>query len=148
MVDEREDITRGFHKGDRYSDAAHDSIVGKKELMAVKIRMLMMATDPGRGVTSDEAEIALGLSHQSCSARFTQMKKDKELVRVAERLTQHGRMAGAWTLVRLVETHKQTRGLPLFDDLARRPSVEGNQQAPRQSRYSEDDQQGSKAAEP
>ena len=97
------DITRNYHKGNKYSAAAFQSETPrKKETYKMKIRALMIQVGPKDGVVSQEAEIALGMPHETCSARFSEMKRDDELEQVDERETKSGKLAGAWTLVRLV----------------------------------------------
>src|SRR4051794_1264922 len=100
MTDD-DDITRNYHKGDPYSAEAFESLTSQdKERDKIRIRGLMLNTDPKRGITCDEAEDILDMSHQTCSARFSDMKKDNELMKVSERETRTGRKAGAWTLTR------------------------------------------------
>jgi hypothetical protein len=48
------------------------------------------------GATSDEAEVALGLTHQACSARFTELKRDVQITSAGRRRTRSGRMAGVY----------------------------------------------------
>lgn len=98
------DITRNYHKGNKYSAAAFESETPRKKAKdKMRIRELMLRIDPKIGVTSDEAEVELGMSHQTCSPRFTDMKRDGELEWVGERPTRSGKKAGAWTLLRLVK---------------------------------------------
>ena len=98
-----DDITRNYHGGNRYSRDAFDSLTTQqKENDKMRIRALMIEIGPKIGVICDEAERFLKMSHQTCSARFSDMRhKDKELVKVGERPTRSGRMAAAWTLLRL-----------------------------------------------
>jgi len=98
------DITRNYHRGNKYSEQAHHSLEPKKkESDKMKIRALMIRVGPKQGVICVEAEIELGMPHQTCSARFSDMKRDDELVHVGERRTRTGNLAGAWTLVRLLQ---------------------------------------------
>jgi hypothetical protein len=97
------DITRNYHKGNKYSQEAFRSATPQKKANdKMKIRAMMLRVGPKRGVTSDEAEVELNMPHQTCSARFSDMKRDDELVHVGERETRTGNKAGAWTLVRLL----------------------------------------------
>ena len=51
------------------------------------------------GTTCDGAEIVLGLSHQTCSARFTALSKRGEIVDSGERKpTRSGRKAIIWAI--------------------------------------------------
>lgn len=52
--------------------------------------------------TCDEAEKALGLSHQTCSARFSELKKEGRIVPTVKRSTPTGCKAQAWGLQILV----------------------------------------------
>jgi len=97
------DITRRKHKGNKYSIAAFQSTPGQKRVKAeMLIRELMISIGPKMGVTSSEASIELGMPSQTCSPRFSDMKRKGELHQVGERPTPRGKMAGAWTLVRLL----------------------------------------------
>lgn len=87
------DITRNFHGGNRESTEAHRSIVSTKE----SLRRRVIAYVAGRGqvgATSDEIEVALGLPHQTVSARITEAKAGGELVKSGDRRpTRSGRNA-------------------------------------------------------
>lgn len=91
------DITRGYHGGNPESNAAHRSIVASKG--ALRRRVVSFVRERGeRGATVDEIEVALGLSHQTVSARVTEAKADGDLVLSGERRpTRSGR--GAAVLV-------------------------------------------------
>ncbi len=87
------DITRNFHGGNPESVAAHASIVPAK----ATLRRRVIAFVRGRGehgATSDEIELALGLSHQTVSARITEAKAGGDLVPSGRRrVTRSGRSA-------------------------------------------------------
>lgn len=87
------DITRNFHGGNRESAEAHRSIVATKE----SLRRQVIAFVAGRGLvgaTSDEIEAALGLPHQTVSARITEAKAGGDLVQSGgRRPTRSGRNA-------------------------------------------------------
>lgn len=87
------DITRNFHGGNAESNAAHRSIVTAKETL--RRRVIDFARSRGEhGATSDEIEVALGLPHQTVSARITEAKADGALVPSGERRqTRSGRNA-------------------------------------------------------
>lgn len=54
------------------------------------------------GATSDEAELALGLSHQTCSARFHQAHRSGLIIRTAfKRRTRSGRDAFVYRYAKL-----------------------------------------------
>ncbi len=46
------------------------------------------------GATCDEAEVHLGMRHQTASARFTELKKSKRIKETCRRPTRTGRPAG------------------------------------------------------
>lgn len=97
MTNENVDITANFHGGNKESVAAHDSIRPTKA--QVRARVLSIIRSGGEaGATSDEAESWTGLSHQSCSARFTELKADGLIEPAGRRLTRSGRGAMAWRL--------------------------------------------------
>ena len=87
------DITRNFHGGNAESTAAHRSIVPMKETL--RRRVISFVRERGEhGATSDEIELALGLPHQTVSARITEAKAGGDLVPSGRRrLTRSGRSA-------------------------------------------------------
>ena len=71
-----EDICRNYHGGNQYSEAAFNETSDdffKKVQEAIN---RLMTRRGETGLTCDEAEVLLDLPHQTCSARFSQMKKD------------------------------------------------------------------------
>lgn len=48
------------------------------------------------GATCDDAEVALGLAHQTCSARFRELKQVQLIVQAGRRPTRSGRAADVW----------------------------------------------------
>jgi hypothetical protein len=50
--------------------------------------------------TCDEVEVALGMSHQTCSSRFTVLRRTDRIVPVGRRETRTGCMAQTFTLAR------------------------------------------------
>lgn len=95
MVNENVDITRNYHGDNPESVAAHDSIrPSKAKQRALVLKLIREAG--ALGMTSDEAEQALGLRHQACSARFTELKAEDAIVEAGRRRTRSGRMAQAW----------------------------------------------------
>jgi hypothetical protein len=87
------DITRNYHGGNRESTEAHRSIVPLKETL--RRRVISFVRSRGEhGATSDEIELALGLPHQTVSARITEGKAGGDLVPSGRRrLTRSGRSA-------------------------------------------------------
>lgn len=93
------DPTAEFHGGNRESVEAHDSIRSAKQRLRKQVLDYIKAHP--FGCTSDEVEAALGLSHQTVSARMTELKADGQIVPTGERRkTRSGRNAGVY-LVRL-----------------------------------------------
>lgn len=68
------DITRRFHRGDHQSALAHQSIEPKKTAMQRQIHDYITSCGP-KGATCAEVEKALGLKHQTASARMSEQKK-------------------------------------------------------------------------
>jgi hypothetical protein len=91
------------HNGTKTSIAAAESVA--TDAASVRLRVLQFIIDRGElGASSDEAEAALGLTHQSCSARFWELagknRKRPELKRIVEtgftRKTRSGRAAAVY----------------------------------------------------
>jgi len=90
---ESPDITRNFHGGNAESMAAHASIVPTKAAMRARVVEYVRSCGE-HGATVDEIELALGLSHQTVSARATEAKAGGELVTAGvRRPTRSGRPA-------------------------------------------------------
>lgn len=89
------DITAGYHQGDSFSRLAHQSIVGDKAKLQAEvlkhIRLLGSAT-------SDDVENMTGLSHQTVSARMTELKALNAIVPAEHKKTRSGRSAQAWRI--------------------------------------------------
>jgi Fic family protein len=71
--------------------AAHESIVKQKTKLHRDI--LEIVDRVGYGLTCDEVENLLGLSHQTASARISELKAMGELVKRGVRPTRSGRNA-------------------------------------------------------
>jgi Fic family protein len=72
------DITQNYHRGNPESVEAKRRSRFNAE--RDRIRILRLVGMRGEdGLTCDEAERLLGLSHQTCSARFSELKRDKLL---------------------------------------------------------------------
>ncbi len=48
--------------------------------------------------TCDEVELALGMNHQTCSARFSELKRDGLIEPTVKRKTRSGCLAQAWRI--------------------------------------------------
>ena len=89
------DITRNYHGGNHESVEANPLDTDKTR-MRLRILRLIRCTGPF-GATSDEVEQATGISHQSCSARFTELKARGDLTDSGmKRKTRNGRNARVW----------------------------------------------------
>ncbi len=89
----QEDITANYHGGNEASVEAHQSISSESAASLRQKVLRLISSEQHRGATSDEAEQALGLSHQSCSARFTELKALGRIVAQGKRTTRSGRKA-------------------------------------------------------
>jgi predicted ArsR family transcriptional regulator len=90
------DPTRRYHGGNAESYAAHASIEGNAENMRQEIRRYMAEH---KDAICDEVEAALGMRHQTASARFTELKRDGVIVHAGKwRKTRSGRYASVWRL--------------------------------------------------
>jgi len=86
------DITSNYHGGDAESIAAHEAI--KEFKGASHRRILSFGFAQGAlGMTCDEAEIALNLKHQNCSARFSELKKSRQILWTGETRKTRGKCA-------------------------------------------------------
>lgn len=90
------DITAGYHGGDEFSTEAHKSILVSKERIQAQV-LAHIESQGSHGATSDETELALGMSHQTCGARFTELKALGKIRPTGDkRKTRYGRNAGVW----------------------------------------------------
>lgn len=87
------DITAARHGGNPHSTAAAASI-DKAAIRAKVLAVIAAAGDTGR--TSDEAEQALDMPHQTVSARFTELAASGAIQRAGRRPTRSGRTAAVW----------------------------------------------------
>lgn len=102
--DDRRDITASHHHGDPFSTAAHTSIRGE-----AKVRQQAAVLNYVRargGATSDEVELALGLPHQSASARLTELRAKGLTREDGRRRTRSGR----WARVQVVVLPEPVQG--------------------------------------
>ena len=85
-----DDICRNRHGGDAMSELANESMAGSKDAIRRKVWEYFSQ----RPTICDEAEDGLGLSHQTCSARVSELKRLGLLRKTGEtRKTKSGRMA-------------------------------------------------------
>jgi hypothetical protein len=79
LFDDFDDVTVNYHGGNSESVAAKELSMEN----AARDRSRIFKLARGRsdyGITCDEAECLLGLSHQTCSARFSELKRDGALI--------------------------------------------------------------------
>lgn len=86
-----QDVCSRNHGGNENSVAAHASLQSAGE---VRRRILELIRKERGGLTCDEIEQILGLSHQSASARCAELKRDKQVIESGKRKTRTGRLAG------------------------------------------------------
>jgi predicted transcriptional regulator len=92
------DPTAAFHGGDPFSVAAHERIRESKEVIREAIfRLIAQASE---GMTCDEVEVATGRSHQTVSARITELKQQGRLTSGGRRPTRTGSSAAVHVAVR------------------------------------------------
>jgi hypothetical protein len=90
------DPTANYHRGNLQSRGAHESILHHKErILAAVVRTIH---DAGTiGLTCDEIEMRLELSHQTASARCTEAKARDLIVHTGRtRATRSGRSAAVY----------------------------------------------------
>lgn len=97
MQSESQDITAAYSHNDQFSYQANKSLKDKGQLRAKVLVYIAGRRDLG-GATCDEVEQALGLSHQSASARMTELKARGLIKLAGKRKTRSGRNAGVWTI--------------------------------------------------
>jgi hypothetical protein len=66
------DVCRAFHGGDPCSEAANESVHPDKASIRADI-LQWIADRQHEGATCDEVEVALGLRHQTASARMREL---------------------------------------------------------------------------
>jgi hypothetical protein len=76
-----DDITRNYHGGHPRSEEANM----RTRKTADMSRIVLLMKEHPRGLICDEAEKLLGMRHQTCSARFSEMKRDGLLLPTGER---------------------------------------------------------------
>lgn len=92
------DICSKNHGGNAQSTAANAKTNKKRD--AARILALLEAVGAS---TCDDVETALGMSHQTCSARFSELKRAGLIEPTGKRKTRTGCPATAWGVVKKVE---------------------------------------------
>lgn len=93
------DPTAGYHGGNSESTAAHASIKPSKATLRLYVHRLIRSAS--QGATCDEIETETGLSHQTVSARVTELKRAGWVVDSGRRRpTRSGRSAAVLVAVR------------------------------------------------
>jgi hypothetical protein len=95
------DITSNYHHGNPRSVQAHKRTTRNK--LRDQLRITKLLEGYPRGLICEEAEILLNMRHQTCSARFSEMKRDGWLVLTGEqRKTSTGSPADVHALPRFM----------------------------------------------
>lgn len=90
------DICANRHRGNANSITANERKRASKDLDRERI-VALLRRDPG--LTCDDAEERLGLSHQTCSARFSELKRAGAIRAVGTKPTRTGSPATTWEAV-------------------------------------------------
>ncbi len=77
-----EDVCESRHGGNPESAAAHERAKGRKAALHAAILIYVRELGPA---TCYEVEIGLGIPHQTCSARVSELKKDGRLTPTGEK---------------------------------------------------------------
>jgi len=88
------DVCERHHRGNDCSKAANrvtDKAAGQERIL----NYLSTVKDS----TCDEAEQQLGMSHQTCSARFSELKRDGKIIPTVKRPTRGGCDAQAFRIL-------------------------------------------------
>jgi len=86
-----EDITRNYHRGDRYSvEAFVNTPASSRENARMRIVRSLYRQGPAM---SEELENRLDMQHQSCSARLTELRQHNFLIQVGTGITSTGSSA-------------------------------------------------------
>jgi len=90
--DRAPDVCRVYHGGNANSEAANESVQPSKAIMCERI-LARLAIRP---MTCDAMEEETGYSHQSCSARFSELKQAGRIRAIGSALTRSGRNAAVY----------------------------------------------------
>ena len=94
---ESHDITSNFHGGDRMSEAANETVTPfKSSQRFLCLTIIARFSEPPVGVSSDEVERITGMPHQTCGARFTELKADGLIVLFGYGKTRRGCKCGLY----------------------------------------------------
>lgn len=88
------DPTANYHGGNPFSVAAHAAAKEGKDALRRAVYDLIAAAS--EGLTCDEVEVVLGRSHQSVSARITELKAQGRIVVAGRRPTRTGSPAAVY----------------------------------------------------
>ena len=83
------DVCRNNHGGNENSEAANNAIAGAKISLRNQI-LNYIRKQGGRGATCEEIEQALNMSHQTVSARCSELKARKLIISMGKRETSSG----------------------------------------------------------
>lgn len=100
------DICSNHHGGNLESLEAHAAISTDKAAMRYLI-VRTVAKSGSKGMTCDEVELATNMKHQTCSARFSELKREGILVPTGERRLTRSQFVKA--TVFKVKSLKETR---------------------------------------
>lgn len=87
------DVCARNHRANPFSTAANSVTAKDRD----KARILAFLK-PVENATCDETEIALGMGHQTCSARFSELKMSGLIFAACKRQTRTGCMAQAFSV--------------------------------------------------
>jgi hypothetical protein len=99
-----DDICRNHHGGNTESEAANEQTAKSADRQRIVQALLNVSW---RGMTCDELEVFLGMTHQTCSARCSELKRDGTITyknytldsnRYQKRPTRTGSQAGVLIL--------------------------------------------------
>jgi len=98
------DICHHYHGGDPESVAANEDSIPRKK--RDRLRIMGFLKNRGKeGATCDETEVLLDMRHQTCSARFTELKADDEIAKIGLRPTRSGNQAGVYVVTEERHAH-------------------------------------------
>lgn len=86
--------------GDQPPGSVFSSAAKDRTNTAKNEQRILRYLETVRDATCDEVEVALGMSHQTCSSRFTVLRRTGRIVPVGKRETRTGCMAQTFTLAR------------------------------------------------
>jgi len=89
----KRDICANFHGGNEQSVKANEK--PNKNAQRTKILALVRKC-AATGITCEEAEVLTNLSHQSCSARISELKRDGLIRQIGARATKSGCAAAVY----------------------------------------------------